>query len=419
MRKLFTLLNNFATAKLFNRVSCYIVTLLTAALLMPNFTLAATSEVLNMADKLTDKKEQLKSIEDDLNYYRQKISETQKKTVSLKNQIELLNDQIKKTELEIQEADMRVSQLDSNIADLNSGINNTKKNIELQKDLVAYYLRELQRTKGKSPLEIFLLQPSFSKFFDEMRNLEVMQNNLADSIEKLRDMQNNLEKSQSDLKDKKEQILKLKKDSQNKKAKLEAQKTTKTFLIGETFVSEAKFQALLIDTQKEQRDLDAEISRLENAVKDKLRQNDLFPSGSVILTWPVPKDEITTYFHDPDYPYRYILGEHAGLDIRASQGTPIAAPAPGYVLKVRDSKTWREYSYVVMAHAGGISSVYIHLSKVYVKPDTYVARGQIIGLTGGMPRTVGAGLWTTGPHLHFEIRANGIPVNPLDYLTDL
>lgn len=397
----------------------YMVIALMAALIMPNFAFAASTEVLNMADKLTDKKAQLKSIEDDLNYYKQKIGEAQKKTVSLKNQLELLNDQIKKTELEIQEADMKVSQLDSDIADLSSGINNTKKNIELQKGMVAYYLRELQRVKRKSPLEIFLLQPSFSKFFDEMRNLEVMQNNLTDSIERLKAMQNDLEKSQNDLKDKKEQILKLKKDSQNKKAKLETQKTTKTFLIGETFASEAKFQALLIDTQKEQQDLDAEISRLENAVKDKLRQNDLFPSGSVILTWPVPKDEVTTYFHDPDYPYRFILGEHSGLDIRAAQGTPIAAPAPGYVLKVRASTTWRDYSYVIIAHAGGVSSVYIHLSKVYVKADTYVSRGQIIGLTGGTPRTVGAGLWTTGPHLHFEIRANGIPVNPLDYITEL
>lgn len=396
-----------------------IVILLAAALLAPSFALAASSEILDMADKLTDKKEQLKSIEENLNYYRQKISEAQKKSISLKNQIELLNDLIKKTELEIQEADMKISQMDADIAGLNSNIKDIKKNIDLQKDLVAYYLRELQRMKGKTPLEIFLLQPSFSKFFDEMRNLEVMQSNLSDSIEKFKAMQNDLEKSQKELKDKKEQILKLKKDSENKKAKIETQKTSKTFLIGETFASEAKFQALLADELKEQQDLDVEISRLENAVKDKLKQNDLFPSGNVIMTWPVPKNEITTYFHDPDYPYRSVLGEHSGLDIRARQGTPIMSPAPGYVLKVRESKTWRDYSYVVIAHASGVSSVYIHLSKVYVKSDTYVSRGQIIGLTGGTPRTIGAGLFTTGPHLHFEVRANGIPVNPLDYMTDL
>lgn len=396
-----------------------IIALLLAALTAPNLALAISSDILNMADSLTDKKQQLKTIEDTLNDYKQKIAEAQKSSVTLKNQIELLNDQIKKTELEIQEADLKTNQLDSDIADLNSDINNAKKNIDLQKDVVAYYFRELQRIKSASPLEIFLLQPSFSNFFGEMQNTEAIGNNLAASIGKLKAVQSDLEKSQNDLKDKKDQILKLKKDSENKKAKLEAQKTSKTFLIGETFASEAKFQALLIQTQKDQQDLDAEISRLENAVKDKLKQNDLFPNGSVVLTWPVPKNEITTYFHDPDYPYRFILGEHSGLDIRTAQGTPIAAPAPGYVLKVRDSQTWRDYSYVVIAHAGGISSVYLHLSKVYVKPDTYVARGQIIGLSGGTPRTAGAGLFTTGAHLHFEIRANGIPVNPLDYMTDL
>jgi murein DD-endopeptidase MepM/ murein hydrolase activator NlpD len=165
--------------------------------------------------------------------------------------------------------------------------------------------------------------------------------------------------------------------------------------------------------------LDAEIKKMEGEIRSKLSQNDMFPQGaSVVLTWPVPLNEVTAYFHDPEYPYRYI-SEHSGIDIRARQGTTIKAPAPGYVLKVRKSTTWRTYSYVVLVHAGGFSTVYIHLSDVYVKPDTYVSRGQVIGLTGGTPRTVGAGLFTTGPHLHFETRLNGIPVNPLEYMVNL
>ena len=86
---------------------------------------------------------------------------------------------------------------------------------------------------------------------------------------------------------------------------------------------------------------------------------------------------------------------------------------------MRNSNSWRVYSYIVLVHAGGISTVYLHLSNVYVKPDTYVSRGQVIGRTGGTPRTRGAGLFTTGPHLHFEVRQNGIPVNPMNYLVDL
>ncbi len=401
------------------KMHCYIVTLLIMALMMPNFAFAANADILIITDSVADKKDQLKELQDNLNLYKQKITEARKKGVSLKNEIELLNNNIKKTELEIQEAELNISQMESDITSLNGDIADAKQKIALQKDLVAYYLREMQRMGGKTPLEIILLHPSFSKFFDEMNNLEILQNNLGDSIAKLKDMQNNLEKTQGTLKDKKEATVRLKNNLEIKKAKLGAQKTAKTFLIGETFASESKFQALLLDAQKETAQLDADISRLENEARNKLKQSDLFPyEGNIVFTWPVPKNEITAYFHDPDYPFRYV-SEHGGIDIRAGQGTPIAAPAPGYVLKVRDSQTWRDYSYVVIAHAGGVSTVYLHLSRVNVKPDTYVSRGQIIGFSGGTPRTRGAGLFTTGAHLHFEVRANGIPVDPLNYLVDL
>ncbi len=132
-------------------------------------------------------------------------------------------------------------------------------------------------------------------------------------------------------------------------------------------------------------------------------------------SWPVPKNTITSTFRDPSYPFRKSIGEHSGVDIRAAQGTTLRAAASGYVARVKfDGST--AYSYIMIIHADNFSTVYGHVSGVSVSADEYVTQGQIIGKTGGAPRTVGAGPFSTGPHLHFEIRKNGIPVDPLNYL---
>jgi murein DD-endopeptidase MepM/ murein hydrolase activator NlpD len=197
---------------------------------------------------------------------------------------------------------------------------------------------------------------------------------------------------------------------------LASEKNTKDYILDETKSSEAEYQRLLAQAKKEQQTAASDIVNLEKVVRDKINQQG---SGlNIPLTydgfiWPVPKNTITAYFHDPSYPFRYVF-EHPAIDIRASQGTPVKAAASGYVGRAHDGGMG--YSYIMLVHADGLATVYGHVSRIYVKNDEYVTQGQIIGLSGAMPGTPGAGPLTTGPHLHFEVRLNGIPVNPLEYL---
>jgi len=74
------------------------------------------------------------------------------------------------------------------------------------------------------------------------------------------------------------------------------------------------------------------------------------------------------------------------------------------------------YAYVLIIHTGNLSTLYGHLSQIYITGDQFVNKGDVVGLSGGRPGTVGAGPFVTGPHLHFEVRSNGIPVDPMGYL---
>ena len=97
-----------------------------------------------------------------------------------------------------------------------------------------------------------------------------------------------------------------------------------------------------------------------------------------------------------------------GIDISAPTGTPVAAPADGAVISAG-----REAQYgllVCVDHGHGFVTFYGHLKEIRVKPGDRVKTGQTLG-------TVGTSGYTTGPHLHYEVRVHGRPVNPFSYLT--
>lgn len=113
---------------------------------------------------------------------------------------------------------------------------------------------------------------------------------------------------------------------------------------------------------------------------------------------------ITSYFGNRYHPILHFTRFHAGLDIGAAWGSPIVAAGDGRVVAAGWAGGYgRE---VKIAHAGGMLSLYGHMSSIVAEPGSYVRQGQVIGYVGS------SGL-STGPHVHFEVRENGTPVNPL------
>jgi murein DD-endopeptidase MepM/ murein hydrolase activator NlpD len=100
---------------------------------------------------------------------------------------------------------------------------------------------------------------------------------------------------------------------------------------------------------------------------------------------------------------------HTGLDIGGPSGTPIYAAASGTVTKA----TWTYYGYgvhCVINNGNGYTTLYAHMSDMYVSVGTQVTKGQVIGAIGRTGNT-------SGPHLHFEVRLNGVVKDPLNYIS--
>jgi len=124
--------------------------------------------------------------------------------------------------------------------------------------------------------------------------------------------------------------------------------------------------------------------------------------------WPV-HGWVTSGFGFRTNPFTGLTQLHEGLDIANRLGTPVIAPADGIV-----SSTGKDSAYgnfIVFSHGFGIISRHYHLNKVFVRAGQRVKRGDKIAEVGSTGKS-------TGPHLHYEVRVNGIPVNPLRYIVN-
>jgi len=150
-------------------------------------------------------------------------------------------------------------------------------------------------------------------------------------------------------------------------------------------------------------------AKLEEMRQDELMQAMRSNQGFFASTpsiWPTD-GWITSSFGYRRSPFTDRREMHKGLDIAGPTGTPIYATGKGTVLSAEKDGAYGLS--VTIDHGSGIGTKYAHLQRATVKPDQEVSRGELIGHMGSSGRT-------TGSHLHYEVRLNGIPVDPMRYI---
>jgi len=375
-------------------------------------------EIDQLNDQVSEKKSIVETLNSQISAYQKKIVAKQAQIISLKDQMAVIENRIAKAELDIQLVKTEIEAINLELQLLEKQIGDKAAQITIQKETLSKLIRRINKLDQRSYLEVLLANNSFSEFFDQLKHIEDIQADLQGSLDEVQSLKSDLEDKLALRESKKDQLNETKEKLEQQKDSLAEENNLKEILVADSQSSEAMYQELLNDLRQERQYIDSQVTALENSIRDKIEAMDeafADGGGETVLSWPAsPARGITAYFHDPTYPFRHLF-EHSGIDLRLYQGTPIKSSAPGYVVWAKQGRSYGNF--VMIMHADGISTVYAHLSQINVNVDQFVERGQVIGLSGGMPGTPGAGL-STGPHLHFEVRESGIPVNPLNYLIE-
>jgi len=204
----------------------------------------------------------------------------------------------------------------------------------------------------------------------------------------------------SDLEVKKKELERALQQQESMKEQLDLQKKEKQQILASVQQEREAYEKALAELEESSRKLEAMIRQLQGGSSEAL--------GTGVFTWPTPGyTTITSPYGMRYHPILKTRKMHTGVDIGAPMSATIVAADSGKVIYAG----WMEgYGQVlVIDHGNGLSTLYAHQSAFLVSNGQTVTKGQAIG-------KVGSTGWSTGPHLHFEVRINGSYTDPMPYL---
>ncbi|KKU50005.1 MAG: Peptidase M23B [Parcubacteria group bacterium GW2011_GWA1_47_10] len=311
---------------------------------------------------------------------------------------------IKVTQSKISSTDLSIRSLENNMADKEEKIGAHEKAIALALQSVSIY--------DTRPLWVDMLAAtSFSDAWRDRTQLEGLSASLNDEVTSLRETKNILSEEKKKKEAAKKQIVSLQGELTGQKTVVEESQKAKERLLAETKNKEAVYQQMIKENLERQARFEKDIYELESQLKIALDPSLIPDQRHGLLSWPLDKIFVTNFFGKVSGAALriYASGSHNGVDLRASQGTRVLAMLGGVVEGTGNTDNQRGcYSYgrwVLIKHGNGLTSIYAHLSASLVSTGQEIKTGQLIGYSGGTPRTSGAG-YSTGPHLHVGLFAS-------------
>ncbi len=425
-----------------------------SAIFLSNSAFAEDSQefLSKLKDKYNSEKTDYYQLLNNISDQRNKLKALTEEKMTLTEQLDNIEKQTFITQNSLRETIEAVSETENAIMQISAQIDVKKIAMDAQKDLLKDYIKIIYKEETSyfsvdengqvDAFKLLLSDGSVGSKIRQLNYLNLLSEAGAQMVDKLSALGEELKTQEENLEIKHTELAKLQENLANERKQLEYEKIAKENLMKLTLGQEKLYSKLLEQSEKEQYTMVQDVKDLSSAleiIKQKIAEDgenfdpseymelldektrslyDFISNAPMLnpegLSWPIlPAKGISAYFHDSSYASTFGVA-HQAVDIPTYQGSPIHAPADGVIYKIKDNGYG--YSYIIVAHSNGYSTVYGHVSDILVRDGDLVVQGQILGLTGGMPGTKGAGYMTTGPHLHFELLKDGKHIDPLNYL---
>lgn len=411
----------------------------------------AIPTTVSAEDSISDLEQQLQQLEQENQKYQKILDDTKSDIAEKEEYKSALVSKVQVLDEKIAVTREKISSLNDDIKEKQDAYDKGLSEVEDQFDALANRLRILYMSGNATDLEIIFGAKDFSDLIDKMELVKSLANSDKELISEI---QTKLD----ELSTKKKSLEADKKDLETQQASLKSDQDEFNKLISDNdeilknlYASNSEAQNSLESAALQSDEIEAKISQYYAAQKAAAEHaaqasqsssssgsssssssssssgssssgssssgssSVIVPSGSG-FAWPTPG---FTYLSSEWYEDREVYN-HGGIDIAGAgiMGTPVVAAADGTVVATNSSCThnWgKSYScgcgggygnYVMISHAGGKMTVYGHLTSLTVSSGQSVSRGQVIGYVGSTGNS-------TGPHLHYECRLNGVRYNPM------
>ncbi len=347
--------------------------------------------------------QKLKEIQEKLQTSKKQLNEIKKKEVAALSKLVVTKKKLQQTQKNLNRVNKKIVVNQEELKKLASDLVATHEKLTLKASVFKKRIREVYKSSTVNYLELLFSSTSMADFinrayfFSKIIDMDAsLVQDISTNYSTIKVTRTKLDRSTKEIKELASEIVEQKKE----------------------ITGQAKEVSMLYDELKERRALyEKQVSELERSsrelenviikkIAERKKQNQVITGNTGALDWPL-RGRITSnygYRRHPLWGGRHL---HTGIDIAAPHGEAIRSADGGSVIL---SGWWDGYGKaVVIDHGNNMTTVYGHMSRIYVQVGNDVKKGQIIGLVGSTG-------YSTGPHLHFEVRVKGKTKDPRKYL---